>query len=145
MDIFSEVQARAFAEDQSVYESWHPWLRAANHRNLKNHKQIFYVGFLDEKPVGTTLTVFDGDTAGFYAVATLPEQRRKGVSQSMMAAAISDAYDLRYELLTLQVAQGSYAEKLYHKLGFRTKFVNPIYSLPVMASVAGQTPGESSS
>jgi hypothetical protein len=77
MDTFSDVQSRGFNETTESFERWHPWLKAANDRNLKNSRQLFYVGSLKDVPVGTVLTVFEGESAGIYAVATVAEHRRK--------------------------------------------------------------------
>jgi len=127
MDIFSEAQSRGFNETPESYERWHPWLKAANHRNLGNGNQIFYVGFLDHEPVGTVLTVFDGETAGIYAVATLPRHRKKGVSTTIMRQAIQDAEARGAKIVTLQVRQDSDVEDFYRNLGFQRNFVTGLY------------------
>lgn len=128
MDVFSHVQAAGFAQKQEDYERWYPWLRSANHRNLRNGEQAFYVGYLDGKAVGTPLLVMTKGLGGIYAVATLPEYRKQGVGTSLMAQAIADARSRGDDLITLQVAEGSYAESLYEKLGFMKQFCAKIYS-----------------
>jgi ribosomal protein S18 acetylase RimI-like enzyme len=128
MDTFSHVQAAGFAQSQADYDRWHPWLKAANHRNLSNPHQAFYVGFFDGKPVGTTLLVETQGLAGIYAVATLPDYRKRGVGSSLMAQAIAEATQRGTQTITLQVVEGSYAESLYKKLGFKTDFSARIFS-----------------
>jgi ribosomal protein S18 acetylase RimI-like enzyme len=129
MDLFSEIQSRGFSASQSDHENWHPWLREANHRNLTNSDQIFYVGSMDGRAVGTVLLVFQGSTAGIYAVATLPDFRKRGVAATIMAEALSDAKKRGASTITLQVILGSYAEKFYEKLGFQKEYVNSIFSV----------------
>ncbi len=128
MDIFSHVQAAGFAQTQEDYDRWHPWLSQANHRNLNSERQKFYVGYVDGKPVGTTLLVLTKGLAGIYAVATLPESRKRGIGSSLMARAVTDARNQQCDLITLQVAASSYAESLYKKLGFDTRFSAKIFA-----------------
>lgn len=122
MDEFSEVQARGFNETPESYDRWHPWLRAANHRNIGNPDQIFYVGQLKAKAVGTLLTVFTGETAGIYAVTTLAERRRQGVSTTLLQQAVLGAMARGARTITLQVKQDSYVEDFYRNLGFERAF-----------------------
>jgi ribosomal protein S18 acetylase RimI-like enzyme len=127
MDVFSHVQAKGFAPDQEDYGEWHPWLKEANQRNLENKSQTFYIGYLNNEPIGTTLLVEKNGTAGIYAVATLSEARKQGVGTTLMAEAIVDAKKHACEAVTLQVAQNSYAESLYKKLGFQIRFAAKIF------------------
>jgi len=127
MDAFSEVQSRGFNETQESYECWHPWLKAANDRNSTNRDQRFYIGSLEGRAVGTSLTVFHGRSAGIYAVATLAEHRKKGISTSIMHQAVIDAKENGANVITLQVKQDSYAEDFYRHLGFVRTFTTGMY------------------
>jgi GNAT superfamily N-acetyltransferase len=127
MDAFSEVQTRAFFETEEAVERWRPWLTAANDRNLHDPDQAFYVGRLSGSPVGTTLTVVDGASAGLYAVATLAQHRRSGVATTLMRRAVGDARARGCTLILLQVKQDSSVERLYERLGFRRAFATPLY------------------
>lgn len=127
MDHFSEVQARGFNETEEGYLHWHPWLKEANDRNLQNNLQAFYVGFLDEKPACTALTVFDGESAGIYAVATLPYYRKRNLSTMMMQRVLAEAKNRGAKIVTLQVIQDSYVEQFYQNLGFTRLFTTNFY------------------
>jgi GNAT superfamily N-acetyltransferase len=127
MAVFSQVQSRGFNETQSSFDLWHPWLKAANDRNLDNPDQCFYVGSLEGEPVGTVLTVSTGTVAGIYAVATLPHQRKKGISTTIMSQAIADARRRGASTITLQVKQDSYVEDFYRHLGFKRIFATGMY------------------
>jgi GNAT superfamily N-acetyltransferase len=127
MDVFSEVQSRGFLESVDDYKNWHPWLSAANHRNLQNPKQSFYVGSLGSTVLGVVLSVIEGGTAGIYAVATLPDHRKSGVSTTIMKRAISDAQARGCKTITLQVKQDSYVEEFYQHLGFKRVFTTKMF------------------
>ncbi len=127
MDAFSLVQGKGFNETSESFAQWHPWLSAANHRNLKNQDQIFYVGSLNGVPVGTVLSVFEGSFCGIYAVATLSEHRRKGISTTIINCAIHEAHDRGSSVVTLQVKQDSYVEEFYRHLGFERIFTTTLF------------------
>jgi GNAT superfamily N-acetyltransferase len=120
-EVFSWVQARGFNPDDEKYAVWHPWLRQANMHNLGNPDQYFYVASLGE-PVGTALLLVHEGIGGIYAVATLEAFRKKGIGTALLKRAILDARERGCHTITLQVAQGSYAETFYQKLGFGTVF-----------------------
>ena len=98
-------------------------MKAANDRNLTNADQAFYVGVMSGSPVGTALTVFDGDMTGFYAVATLAPHRRTGLSTTIMHRGVRDVRAAGRDFVTLQVKQDSAGEAFYEHLGFRRVFV----------------------
>jgi GNAT superfamily N-acetyltransferase len=122
LDVFSEVQARGFNESEESFRHWHPWLRQANHRNLRNPDQRFYIGHVDGVAAGATLVVHTPGVAGIYAVATLARFRKMGVSTSLLRAAISDARARGARTFTLQTKLDSYAESFYRRLGFERVF-----------------------
>jgi GNAT superfamily N-acetyltransferase len=130
MDVFSEVQARGFNETPESFDLWHPWLRAANHRNLRNADQLFYVGRHGTRAVGTALTLFTAGTAGLYAVATLADQRRQGVSTTLLRQAVTEALARGARTITLQVKQDSYVEDFYRNLGFERAFTTTMLHRP---------------
>lgn len=127
MDAFSDVQSRGFFDTDEQIARWHPWLKAANDRNLTNSNQAFYVCSLSGEPVGTTLTVFDGESTGIYAVATLAQHRRKGIGTTIMQRAIRDVKASGRDVILLQVKQDSYVEDYYEHLGFRRCFVTSFH------------------
>ena len=123
MNIFSDVQCRGFENEGEEYNKWFPFLRDANLQNLDNPEQQFLLAYIDGKPAGTTLLVHDGFTAGIYAVATLRNFRNRGISSCLLNHVISGMKRKKgEEILTLQVFENSYAEKLYRKLGFSDSF-----------------------
>lgn len=119
---FSDVQAHSFEPDESKRGPLRQWLNEANQRNRGNDGQHFLVAFRDGLPVGVTLLIEHQGLGGIYAVATLPEERGRGVASTLLADAAERARQRGIGALTLQVAAGSAAERLYTALGFAPAF-----------------------
>jgi GNAT superfamily N-acetyltransferase len=128
LDVFSDVQTRGFVEPDESYEAWVAWLGEKNLENLGRAGQRYYLASRAGQPVGVTLTVATPGVVGIYAVTTLPEQRRAGVSRALLARAVADARREGAEVISLQVYTGSYAEGFYGRLGFSTAFVSPVFA-----------------
>lgn len=119
---FSIVQGKAFCEEEEEFNEWYPWMREKNIKNLNDNTQNFYVAYEDGKPVGVTLSIYHKNIAGIYAVATLPEYRKKGISTTLIQRAVNDAISNNITTITLQTSTESYAHSLYRKLGFEDVF-----------------------
>lgn len=119
---FSIVQGKAFCETEEEFNEWYPWMREKNIKNLHDDTQRFYVAYENEKPVGVTLCIYYKNIAGIYAVATLPEHRKKGVSTTLIQRAVDDAISNNMETITLQTSTESYAHSFYRKIGFEDVF-----------------------
>jgi ribosomal protein S18 acetylase RimI-like enzyme len=124
---FSLVQVKGFCPTDESFNEWYPWMRSKNVSNLKTPNQTFYVAYQNEKPIGTALAIKKNHTLGIYAVATLPDFRKQGVSSFLMQKIVSQS-QTSDEIVTLQVLKNSYAEKFYLKLGFKIAFEVEVYS-----------------
>lgn len=122
MEDFSLVQGKGFCETEDVFDEWYPWMREKNISNLNDNNQSFYVAYENEKPVGVCLCIYHNNMAGIYAVATLPEYRKLGISTTLMHQIIKDGVKNNITLATLQVATNSYAHSFYRHLGFKDIF-----------------------
>jgi GNAT superfamily N-acetyltransferase len=122
IDIFSKVQAASFVEDDAQREPARQWLRQRNLPNMEDEAQHFLIASAAEKPVAVTLLLLAGDTAGIYAVGTLPHFRGRGAATALLASAVQRAWAVGVETVTLQVHSGSAAERLYLSLGFEVVF-----------------------
>ncbi|WP_132207587.1 GNAT family N-acetyltransferase [Kribbella steppae] len=125
---FAEVQAAAFlGEDDPDVDWWRQKLREMALRNYAEPDQSFYLLRVDGDPASITLVFGTGEVFGIYAVATKPAYRGRGLASTLLGQARRDAAGGR---LTLQVVEGSTAERLYLKLGFRPVFRSPHFRLP---------------
>jgi GNAT superfamily N-acetyltransferase len=96
-------------------------------KNYSAPEQSLYVLRVDGDPASVTLVLRSGPVTGIYAVATKPAYRGRGLASALLAQARRDAAGGR---LTLQVVEGSDAERLYLKLGFRPAFRSPHFRRP---------------
>jgi GNAT superfamily N-acetyltransferase len=123
MDDFALVQARGFGEDDAAdIAEWRPFMGAADHANLTNPLQDFFVDYDAGAPVTCSLSVYAESIAGIYAVATVPPARGQGRAAALLNHAASAAASRGFSLLGLQTETGSDAERLYIKQGFRPLF-----------------------
>jgi ribosomal protein S18 acetylase RimI-like enzyme len=76
-----------------------------------------YIGFLDGVPVATSALVLDSSLAGIYAVATVPEARRKGIGEIMTVMPLLEARRMGYRLGILQASSMGYP--IYKRIGFK--------------------------
>jgi ribosomal protein S18 acetylase RimI-like enzyme len=140
MDVFTEVQTRAFLEPGDSYEKWYARLRERNGSNLHREEQRFYVASRQGRPASVLLTVLEQRTLGIYGVGTLPAERKRGTSTALLAHVVREGRAQGAETVTLQVQTGSYAQSLYEKLGFESAFVSTIFEKPApLSSTSGGT------
>jgi ribosomal protein S18 acetylase RimI-like enzyme len=76
-----------------------------------------YLGLLEGKPVACSALVLEAGVAGVYAVATLPEARRKGIGRTMTLAPLLEAREAGYRVGVLQSSSAGHT--LYESLGFK--------------------------
>jgi GNAT superfamily N-acetyltransferase len=125
---FAEVQSAAFLDDDDPdIEWWRAMLREKAVKNYSAPEQSLYVLRVDGDPASVTLVLRSGPVTGIYAVATKPPYRGRGLASTLLDQARRDAAGGR---LTLQVVEGSDAERLYLKLGFRPAFRSPHFRRP---------------
>ena len=76
-----------------------------------------YIGYLDDKPVGTSSIIYAVGVAGLYNVSTLPEARGNRVGSVMSAIPFADAADKGFKIGILHSTEMGY--NVYKRLGFQ--------------------------
>ena len=88
-----------------------------------------FLADVDGVPAGVAALVRTGDgIAGVYSVATAPEFRRRGIATALTLRCVEAHKEAGDEVLTLQVAGSSEAQRLYEKLGFEKAYALGLYS-----------------
>ncbi|WP_343082055.1 GNAT family N-acetyltransferase [Ostreiculturibacter nitratireducens] len=82
--------------------------------------QTRFTGYLDGKPVATSSLVLSHGLAGVYAVATLPEARRRGIGAAMTLHALQAAKAAGAQVAVLQ--SSSMGRPIYERMGFTRRF-----------------------
>ena len=86
-----------------------------------------YTGYVNEKPVATSLGYISDDVMGIYNIATVPEYRRKGIGRMMTLDLMLRGIN---EGVKASILQSSVMGKgVYEKLGFKVQFVQKNYIL----------------
>ncbi len=120
--------ARTFAAIHGGSESWVKRLSLSTTlTGMLEPGNTFYLACIDGQPVATLHLLRDGTTAGIYAVGTMKAHRRRGVSSTLMARAISDARAAGCDVVGLSTEGGGYAEGLYAKMGFERAFESQLW------------------
>lgn len=84
------------------------------------------MAFKNGRPVANVVSVYNKNWLLVIGLGTLPEYRKQGLGTALMKDIVERAARLGIKAITLQTETGTYNEKYYEKMGFRTKF-NGIY------------------
>jgi len=84
-----------------------------------------FVAFEDGRPLATTSVLVEGDLAGIYFVATLPEARGRGIGSAVTRAAMRYAHDVGATRAALQSSEIGFS--VYRGLGFVERCVVSAY------------------
>jgi GNAT superfamily N-acetyltransferase len=109
-DVFAAAFEMATAEAQA-------WLDATRAVGIEQSPWQLYVGYLDGKPVATSLRFNGAGVTGLYAVGVVPGMRRHGIGAAITLQPLLDARRDGYHVGVLFATRMGYP--LYARLGFR--------------------------
>jgi len=88
-------------------------------RTFKNIE--YYIAYYEAQPIGTAILYNTGNVSGIHSVGVIPEMRRKGFADDMMAFILNRAIASHAAYATLQAS--AMGKGLYLKLGFKEEFI----------------------
>jgi GNAT superfamily N-acetyltransferase len=97
----------------------------------KGVKRIHYLGYIKKDPVGVGSIFITERFACIYNVGVPAVNRKRGIGSAISIKAVEDARALGVNHVFLQTENGSYVERFYQSLGFKTKFVGKGYALSI--------------
>jgi GNAT superfamily N-acetyltransferase len=86
-----------------------------------NKPWAHFIGYFNGKPAATASLALGNKFAGIYSIGTVPEFRKKGLGAAITKFLAKLALDKNCKVF-LATEKGSYNEKFYNKLGFKTEF-----------------------
>ena len=118
-DRFSAIQVAGF----DIPVEHQAWDQALVRRHLATGQHNFYLAWLDGRAVGAGRSIhLAGGVTAMAALATLPATRGRGVGTSILGQMIEDARLAGSRVICGAVIPGSYAARMYKRLGFVTLF-----------------------
>jgi GNAT superfamily N-acetyltransferase len=80
-------------------------------------RTAYYVGYVDDKPVTTSILFITGDVAGIELVSTIPEFRNRGFGEAIVWRAAADGRAAGCKLSYLQASK--LGRPVYERMGYR--------------------------
>lgn len=91
--------------------------RLLNERVLALLRFEFYVGYVDEAPVATSMLAAPDGVAGVWNVGCLPSERRRGYGGAMTWHAVRRGAEIGCRVANLQASE--MGQPIYERMGFR--------------------------
>jgi ribosomal protein S18 acetylase RimI-like enzyme len=113
LGVCADTFARGFGTDMASVE----WLRTLVMGYGISDTRRWFLGYLDGKPMASSLLVLHRGLAGIYCVATLQEARGRGIGAALTREPMLIAKNLGYDFAILQSSKMGLP--VYERLGFK--------------------------
>ena len=90
-----------------------------NNKTESTYTKEFYFIKVNEKIVGSTVSVFDDEIFGIYGIAIMKEYRGKGIGTETIKQQLNICKHKDKKIAFLQTEDGFYPANLYRKIGFK--------------------------
>lgn len=89
----------------------------------------FYLVEIDDRPAAVAVLTAEDGVAYLALAATLPEFRRRGCQQALIAARLGHAAEAGYELVATTTEFGSQSQRNLERSGLRVAYTKPVLRL----------------
>lgn len=120
---FNDLVSDAFALNSKTSDL----MLVVNDSVMKKNKQIHFMAYLNETPVGTATLSISPSSAGIWNLATALEYRKHGIGASLVHAAIVEAKKRDYDQVMAILMPKGMAWGLFTKMGFQPVCEFPFY------------------
>lgn len=120
---FSEIFGIAF----QLVAKTSPQLHRISQAAMEAGKQIHFIAYCEEKPVGTVTLSTSPDAAGIWNLGTLPDYRKHGIGRALIKAAMAKAQELGHKHVMAILMPKGMAHGIFNKLGFQDVRPFPFY------------------
>jgi RimJ/RimL family protein N-acetyltransferase len=128
-NVFPHFKIVQIAEDElslfnqmllEIYEMPSEYKKGFDHLNRQRMRMgvLFYIAYINGRPVGTCGLFSSNGMAEIFAVGTVKELRGKGIASTMIFSVLRNSHKLGNKYHIVRADVGSKAERLYAKLGF---------------------------
>jgi ribosomal protein S18 acetylase RimI-like enzyme len=125
LDLWKDVSFDGFEMPSHKREQYEAFV--ASFKLGSNTQQKLFLGYIDEKPVATSLLFTNNDTAGIYYVSTLPTHRNQGCGLRITQAAMQVAKNKGFNDISLQATP--LGARVYRRAGFKECCLAEIYKI----------------
>lgn len=94
---------------------------------LQKNKQINFLAFYHEIPVGTVTLATEGPYVSIWNLVTLAEYRKRGIGTALVQAALQEAKSLKCDHAMAILMPKGMASGIFAKLGFKDVIEFPFY------------------
>ncbi|RAJ83199.1 acetyltransferase (GNAT) family protein [Chitinophaga dinghuensis] len=124
--VTTSEQAKIWAE---LYPQSFGYTISAEILEKANHTVQFYLVRKEEQAIGTAMILESNGVVGIHGVGIIPDFRKQGFAEEVMAVLLNNAIAKNIKLATLQ--SSAMGKNIYQKLGFTADFLMTNYRLKI--------------